>query len=281
MTNLDDCLKTPLYDLHVELGGRMVPFAGYAMPVQYPAGIMKEHLHTREAAGLFDVSHMGQALLRSVDGTDPAEALETLTPGNLIGLAPGRIRYTLLLNDEGGIRDDLMVTRVSDDTLYLVVNAACKNEDFAHISASSAGRVDLEIMEDKALIALQGPCAELALSDLAPAAADLAFMQGEQMDVNGVQCQVSRSGYTGEDGYEISVPVADADALTRTLLASEHVEAIGLGARDSLRLEAGLCLYGNDIDETTSPIEGNLKWAVPKRRREEGGFPGLDAFSAS
>ena len=276
MTDLDTCLKTPLYDLHVELGGRMVPFAGYAMPVQYPLGIMKEHLHTREAAGLFDVSHMGQALLKSTDGSDPAEALETLVPGNITGLAPGRMRYTLLLNDEGGIRDDLMVTRISDDTLYLVVNAACKDADFAHISEQLARRAALEIMEDKALIALQGPCAELALSELAPAAADLAFMQGAAMEVDGIGCQVSRSGYTGEDGYEISVPVANAEALARTLLASEHVEAIGLGARDSLRLEAGLCLYGHDIDETTSPIEGNLKWAVPKRRREEGGFPGVD-----
>ena len=265
-------LKTPLHTLHVELGAKMVPFAGYDMPVQYPAGVKAEHLHTRAKAGLFDVSHMGQVTLT---GADAARDLERLVPGDLDGLAVGQMRYSMFTNEAGGILDDLMVCRI-EDGLMVVVNAACKDADIAHMRANLSS--EITVLEDRALIALQGPGAEAALSALAPAAATLSFMTGAEMDVDGAACFVTRSGYTGEDGYEISVPANQADALARKLLAQNDVEAIGLGARDSLRLEAGLCLYGHDIDETTTPVEAALTWSIGKRRREEGGFPGADVI---
>jgi aminomethyltransferase len=271
-----ELLKTPLYDLHVAHGARMVPFAGYAMPVQYADGIIAEHKHSRSAAGLFDVSHMGQALLR---GDDVLAAFETLVPGDIAGLAADRTRYTLLLNDKGGIRDDLMATRISEDgadALFLVVNAACKDADFAHISGALAGRAELEILPDRALIALQGPQAEAVLAEYAPACRDLVFLSGADMTLGGVDAFVTRSGYTGEDGYEISISGDAASAFAATLLSDERVAPVGLGARDSLRLEAGLCLYGHDIDTETTPVEAGLAWTVGKRRREEGGFPGDD-----
>ena len=270
--------KTPLYDLHVALGARMVPFACYAMPVQYPAGIIAEHRATRRGAGLFDVSHMGQAILR---GDDPATSFERLVPGDIAGLDVGRMRYTLLLNETGGIRDDLMVTRSEEKgapALCLVVNAACKDADFAHITASLAGDAKLEVLSDSALLALQGPGAEAVLGELAPDCRDLVFMQGGKMRIGEVDVYITRSGYTGEDGFEISVPASAAAGLAERLLAHDDVEPVGLGARDSLRLEAGLCLYGHDIDETTSPIEAGLAWAVGKRRRAAGDFPGATAI---
>ena len=266
--------QTPLDALHRELGGKMVPFAGFDMPVQYEAGILKEHLHTREAAAVFDVSHMGQAFLR---GDNVQAALETLVPGELQALKEGRTRYTLLTNEAGGILDDLMVTN-RGDYLYLVVNAACKEADFAHIEDRIGAETELEILEDRALIALQGPAAAAVLSRHASGVDTMAFMSAATIDIagvsGGVSCFVTRSGYTGEDGYEISAPAADAEALTRLLLDEAEVAPAGLGARDTLRLEAGLCLYGSDIDTQTTPIEAGLAWAVNKRRREEGGFPG-------
>ncbi|MFZ2468907.1 MAG: glycine cleavage system aminomethyltransferase GcvT [Parvibaculum sedimenti] len=269
---------TPLHALHIELGAKMVPFAGYDMPVQYKDGVLAEHLHTREAAGLFDVSHMGQAWIEGPDFETVARALEALVPGDLLGLAPGAIRYTLLLNDKGGIRDDLMVTRPAEaaraNSLFVIVNAACKEADFAHIAANLPAGIALKPIRDRALIALQGPKAVDVFRRFAPAGADMLFMTAQAMDVAGIPCLVSRSGYTGEDGYEISVPEKDAVALTKKLLGEPEVKPIGLGARDSLRLEAGLCLYGHDIDETTTPIEGALAWVIGKRRREEANFPG-------
>ncbi|MBT5945290.1 MAG: glycine cleavage system aminomethyltransferase GcvT [Rhodospirillaceae bacterium] len=270
--------RTPLYDVHVSLGARMVPFAGYAMPVQYPAGIIAEHNATRSAAGLFDVSHMGQAILR---GDDPAASFERLVPGDITGLTTGRMRYTLLLNDAGGIRDDLMVTRIEEGgvpALFLVVNAGCKDADFAHIAALLADEAELQILNDSALLALQGPMAEAVLATLAPECRDLVFMQGAEMTLDGAAAYVTRSGYTGEDGFEISVANEAVAGLAQTLLAHDGVEPVGLGARDSLRLEAGLCLYGHDIDETTSPIEAGLAWAVGKRRRESADFPGAETI---
>lgn len=264
-------LRTPLHALHVELGARMVPFAGYDMPVQYPAGVLKEHLHTRAGAGLFDVSHMGQVRLR---GDDPAKALEALVPGDIQGLAEGRIRYTLFTNDHGGILDDLMVTRVGPGELFLVVNAACKQADLAHLRAGLPGIAVEYLGDDAGLLALQGPAAAAVLARHVPAAATMAFMSAITADIKGIPVRISRSGYTGEDGYEIGMAGADAEALARLLLAEPEVAPIGLGARDSLRLEAGLCLYGHDIDTTTTPVEAALTWAVAKRRREEGGFPG-------
>ena len=254
----------------------MVPFAGYEMPVQYRDGILKEHLQTRNSAGLFDVSHMGQAVLHG-DG-DVAAALETLVPADIKALTPGQMRYTQLLNDRGGILDDLMVTRPADpdrkNMLDLVVNAACKEADFALIERALAGRATLRRLDDRSLVALQGPKAAEVLSRHAPAVATMPFMSSAVVAIDGIGMTVSRSGYTGEDGFEISVPDADADAFARRLLEQPEVAPIGLGARDSLRLEAGLCLYGHDIDETTTPIEAALTWSVGKRRREEGGFPG-------
>jgi aminomethyltransferase len=268
---------TPLHALHVTLGAKMVPFAGYDMPVQYKDGVLGEHLHTRNAAGLFDVSHMGQAFLVGPDHETVSRALEALVPGDILELAPGAIRYTLLLNDKGGIRDDLMVTRTpKDGTLFLIVNAACKGEDFAHIEANLPAGVSLNRIEDRALVALQGPKAVEVLARFAPAVADMDFMTSEDMDVAGIPCFVSRSGYTGEDGNEISIPAAKAVELTEKLLAEPEVKPIGLGARDSLRLEAGLCLYGHDIDEATTPVEAALGWTIGKRRRAEANFPGAD-----
>ncbi|QDG79121.1 glycine cleavage system aminomethyltransferase GcvT [Labrenzia sp. PHM005] len=273
-----DLKQTPLHDLHIELAGKMVPFAGYSMPVQYKLGIMGEHLHTREKAGLFDVSHMGQAFLVGPDHETTARALEALTPSNFVELGLGRQRYTVLLNNEGGILDDLMVTRsVSEDDdgrLFLVVNAARKDADYAHFRAKLPDNVKLEIVEDRALIAVQGPEAVAAVAAHAPAAADLGFMSAAPMEFDGIACHIARAGYTGEDGVEMSVPAGAAEAIARALLADDRIEAIGLGARDSLRLEAGLCLYGHDIDDSTSPVEGNITFCMQKRRRETGGFPG-------
>jgi aminomethyltransferase len=270
---------TPLNALHKELGARMVPFAGYEMPVQYPSGIIAEHTHTRTAAGLFDVSHMGQAVLR---GDDPAAAFERLVPGNITGLAPGAMRYSLLLNGAGGILDDLIVTRPgepgTEGQIYLVVNAACKDADFAHIAGQLEGLATLERDDARALLALQGPQAAAVMARLAPAAGDLVFMHAAAMTVDGVDCFVSRAGYTGEDGFEISAPADAADGLARRLLAEPEVEPVGFGARDSLRLEAGLCLYGHDIDATTTPVEASLTWAVAKGRRESADFPGAAAI---
>lgn len=271
-------LKTPLHARHVALGARMVPFAGYDMPVQYPSGILTEHNWTREKAGLFDVSHMGQAFLVGPDHETTAKALEALIPADIVNLAPGKQRYSQLLNDEGGILDDLMVTRSADSdedgALYLVVNAACKDADYPHIEARLPSNVKLIRAEHRGLIALQGPGAEAALAALAPEAAEMGFMTSRAMKIAGIKANVSRSGYTGEDGYEISAAATKIGEIWDTLLLDGNVKPIGLGARDSLRLEAGLCLYGHDIDTTTSPIEAGLNWSLQKRRREEGGFPG-------
>ncbi len=262
--------RTPLHSLHLALGAKMVPFAGYEMPVHYPTGILQEHLHTRAQAGLFDVSHMGQVRLA---GADPVRALETLVPGDLLALAPLRMRYTLLLNEEGGILDDLMATRL-EDGLFLVVNAARKEADLACLGDQIASPATVELLEDRALLALQGPAAASVLSRLCAHIAPLGFMTAVETVVDGRKCLITRSGYTGEDGFEISLSTADAPAVAEMLLAQPEVWPIGLGARDSLRLEAGLCLYGHDIDETTTPIEAGLAWTIGKRRRAEGGFPG-------
>jgi aminomethyltransferase len=261
---------TPLDRLHRALGARMVPFAGYAMPVQYPAGILAEHNHTRAQAALFDVSHMGQALLA---GRDAAAALETLVPGDIVGLAPGRMRYTMLTNDRGGIIDDVMATG-REDGVALVVNATRKDVVFPHIAERIEGRARLKIRADRALIALQGPAAAAVLAPLAPPSSALGFMRGADMTIAGIAGFVTRSGYTGEDGFEIAVPAEHAEGLARRLLEDPRVQPVGLGARDSLRLEAGLCLYGQDIDETTTPIEADLAWTIGARRRAEKNFPG-------
>jgi aminomethyltransferase len=271
---VDKVLKvTPLTEAHVALGARMVEFAGYDMPVQYSEGVLKEHLWTREHAGLFDVSHMGQARLR---GADPLAAFETLTPGDFRGLKPGRQRYSLLLNAEGGIVDDLMAARPDDDGLFVIVNGACKDNDYRLISGALAGQAEVERLEDRALIALQGPEAAAALKVHAPEAATMVFMEARVLQAFGVELIVSRSGYTGEDGYEISIPRHAAVSVWNTLLADERVKPIGLGARDSLRLEAGLPLYGHDLDESVSPVEADLGFALPRRRREAGDFPGAE-----
>ena len=267
-------LRTPLYDLHLELGARMVPFAGYSMPVQYPAGLMAEHLHTRTAAGLFDVSHMGQ--LR-ISGGDAAAALESLMPVDVIGLTPGRQRYGMLLDENAGILDDLMFTRRATDFL-VIVNGACKVADTAHIQAHIGARCQVTPLPDAALLALQGPLAVTALERLVPGVGALVFMSGNSFVWQGHELFMTRSGYTGEDGFEISIPSDAADAFARALLQQPEVKPIGLGARNSLRLEAGLCLHGNDIDPSTTPAEANLLWAVQKVRRSggarAGGFPG-------
>jgi aminomethyltransferase len=265
----DQPLRTPLHALHLSLGGKMVPFAGYDMSVQYPTGIMAEHLHTRAEAGLFDVSHMGQVRL---DGADAAAALEALVVGDIVGLRPGRMRYTLFTNDSCGILDDLMVTNAGDH-LFLVVNAARKAHDIALLRRHLDGKAVVKPLPDRALLALQGPAAAGVLARVAPVAT-MAFMSAAPMTIEGVACLVTRSGYTGEDGFEISVPADAAERLARRLLSEPDVKPIGLGARDSLRLEAGLCLYGHDIDETTTVLEADLAWAIQKRRRTEGGFPG-------
>lgn len=274
----EDLKRTPLYALHVELGGKIVPFAGYEMPVQYPAGILKEHLHTREKAGLFDVSHMGQAFLHpAVPGADPAVAFEKLTPSDYAGLKPGMQRYGLLLNAEGGIKDDFMLARLAGEAaLYLVVNAAMKDSDFAYIAEQLAGSLRLELRPDRALLALQGPKAGVVLEKLSPGIDALNFMHVRRAKVAGVDAIVGRTGYTGEDGFEISMAAADCETIARALLADPDVLPIGLGARDSLRLEAGLCLYGHDIDESTDPVEGDLVWSIGKRRKIEKGFLAAD-----
>lgn len=276
---MTDLAITVFHALHIELGARMVPFAGYDMPVQYTRGVMQEHNWTREKAGLFDVSHMGQVIVRPKSGNlaDAALALEALVPVDLLSLAEGRQRYALFTTPEGGISDDLMVTNRGDH-LFVVANAACKDADIAHMQAHLGATCDVIPVTDRALLALQGPGAEAAFDAIAPGAAAMRFMDVATFTVGGVDLWVSRSGYSGEDGYEISVPNAGAVALARQLIASPEVEFIGLGARDSLRLEAGLCLYGNDIDTTTSPVEANLLWAMQKARRaggaRAGGFPG-------
>jgi aminomethyltransferase len=272
-------LHTPLYGLHVELGAKMVPFAGYAMPVQYPTGIIKEHTHTRTQAGLFDVSHMGQVRL---SGPDAAAALETLVPVDIIDLPAGMQRYALFTNVAGGVMDDLMVANMGDGSLFVVVNAACKAQDIAHMQKHLAGRCNIEVLDERALLALQGPAAGAVMARLAPATADMIFMNFTTVTLAGVECYISRSGYTGEDGFEISVPADQAEVLARELLAQPEVLPIGLGARDSLRLEAGLCLYGHDLDVNTSPVESSLLWALSKVRRTDGerpgGYPGADVI---
>ena len=274
--DLPEARRTPLYDLHREMGAKMVPFAGWDMPVQYPKGILQEHLWCRAHAGLFDVSHMGQ--LR-IEGADAAAAMERLVPGNIEGLAPGNARYTVLTAPDGGILDDLIVTQAGDH-LFTVVNAGCRDQDIAHIRGHLEPGNRVVELADRALLALQGPQAVTVLARMAPACAGMKFMQSAEMDVSGLRCRVSRLGYTGEDGFEISVPADHAAKLARTLLAAPEVEPIGLGARDSLRLEAGLCLYGHDIDTATSPIEAGLQWTIAKRRREQGGFPGAEIVQA-
>lgn len=270
--------RTPLYNLHVELGARMVPFAGYEMPVQYPSGVLKEHTHTRTRAGLFDVSHMGQVRLA---GPDAAAALETLVPVDVIDLLQNLQRYAVFTNEQGGILDDLMIAN-NGDHLFLVVNAACKQQDVAHLHQHLDARCNVEELTDRALLALQGPEAAAVMARLAPQAAQLIFMQTTRATLAGAECWISRSGYTGEDGFEISVPNAQAEDLARLLLAQPEVAPIGLGARDSLRLEAGLCLYGHDMDTSTTPVEASLAWALSKVRRADGaragGYPGADVI---
>jgi aminomethyltransferase len=277
--------RTPLYALHVALGGKMVPFAGYEMPVQYGPGVLREHLHTRKAAGLFDVSHMGQIALRAKSGPveNAAVALERLAPQDIVKVAPGRQRYTQFTNAAGGILDDLMVANFGDH-LFLVVNAACKEADAAHLRKHLSDVCVIEPLPDRALIALQGPRAESALAAFCADAPLMRFMDAGPHEVDGIDCFVSRSGYTGEDGFEISVPAERAERLANKLLENADVLPIGLGARDSLRLEAGLCLYGHDIDTATTPVEGALEWSIQKSRRaggaRSGGFLGAQEILA-
>ena len=276
-----ELLCTPLTALHLELGARMVPFAGYSMPVQYKSGLMAEHLHTRQKAGLFDVSHMGQLKLI---GPDAAAALETLMPVDVIGLPVGRQRYGLLLNDAGGVIDDLMFFHQSEDCWFLIVNGACKQADIAHLRAHIGKRCEIVTLQGQGLLALQGPLAAAALARLVPGVDRLVFMTGERFTWNGAELFITRSGYTGEDGFEISVAGAHTEALARALLAEPEVAPIGLGARNSLRLEAGLCLYGSDVDAHTTPAEAGLNWAIQKVRRtggaRAGGFPGAGVVLA-
>ena len=270
--------QTPLFALHQELGAKLVPFAGYEMPVQYPLGIKKEHLHTRSKAGLFDVSHMGQVLLK---GKNAALALESLVPVDIVDLPVMQQRYALFTNEQGGVMDDLMVTNAGDH-LFLVVNAACKEQDMAHLKKHLEDKCDIEVLEDRALLALQGPKASDVLAELAPESLEMVFMTAKNLTIKGIECFVTRSGYTGEDGFEISVLNHQAERLARLFLANENVEMIGLGARDSLRLEAGLCLYGHDLAEDITPVEANLIWALSKSRRaggkRAGGYIGDDVI---
>ena len=276
--------QTPLHTLHVARGARMVPFAGYDMPVQYADGILAEHNHVRAQAGLFDVSHIGQAFLVGADHETVARALEALVPGDIAGLAPGRQRYTQLTDESGGILDDLMVTRsadpAEDGVLMLIVNAATKDADYAHIAAHLPAGVRLLRADHRALVAVQGPMALQAVGRHCPEAVAMRFMSAITTRFDGIECHISRSGYTGEDGYEISCKATRVRAIVERLLSEPSVKLIGLGARDSLRLEAGLCLYGHDIDTTTSPVEAALTWSIGKRRREEGGFPGAQRVQA-
>ncbi|WP_299205211.1 glycine cleavage system aminomethyltransferase GcvT [uncultured Tateyamaria sp.] len=280
---MSDLKQTPLHALHVALGAKMVPFAGYDMPVQYELGVMKEHLHTRTKAGLFDVSHMGQVIVRGASYDAAARGLETLIPIDVLGLGQNRQRYGFFTNADGGIEDDLMLANRGNH-VFVVVNAACKDADIAHMKAALEPDVTVTEITDRALLALQGPAAEGVLAALDPRAAEMRFMDVATLDLNGFEVWVSRSGYTGEDGYEISVPSDAAEGIAKALLDHSDVEAIGLGARDSLRLEAGLCLYGHDIDATTTPVEGGLTWAIQKVRRaggdRAGGFPGAEKILA-
>ncbi|HXA46139.1 MAG TPA: glycine cleavage system aminomethyltransferase GcvT [Burkholderiaceae bacterium] len=266
----EELLFTPLYNLHKELGAKMVPFAGYSMPVQYPMGVLKEHNHTRAQAGLFDVSHMGQVRL---SGPNAAKALETLVPVDIVDLPVNCQRYAMFTNEQGGILDDLMVSN-GGDHLFVVVNAACKQQDIAHMRKHLSDLCTIEELSDRALLALQGPAAVTVMARLAPQTAKMIFMDTAKVTLVGVECFISRSGYTGEDGYEISVPAAQAEELARLLLAQPEVAPIGLGARDSLRLESGLCLYGHDMDTTITPVEASLAWALSKARRADGARPG-------
>lgn len=272
--------QTALYDLHQELGARMVPFAGYSMPVQYPAGILREHEHTREAAGLFDVSHMGQVV---IEGAGTAEMLESLVPVDVKSLGVNQQTYALFTNDKGGVLDDLIITRWSEERFFLVVNAACKTQDIAHLSSALSGQ-SLTVLENQSLLALQGPKAREVMAELVPAAAALTFMQGASVEIDGHTAYVTCSGYTGEDGFEISLPDAAAVVFAKRLLADKRVEPIGLGARDSLRLEAGLCLYGHELTQDITPVEASLLWSVSKTRRADGaragGFPGAKIIFA-
>jgi aminomethyltransferase len=268
--------RTPLYDAHLSLGGKMVPFAGYEMPVQYASGIIKEHLHTRAAAGLFDISHMGQVIIEG--GADIRDRVEAVVPGDLRDLAPGNIRYSFLLNEQGGVLDDLMITRPRSEKeqnkLFVIVNAACKDQDVALLKKLLPD-MRVTMLADRALIALQGPKAAEVLGRFCDAPRNLKFMQADNFNIKDIDtCFISRSGYTGEDGFEISVPNATVAAFAKLLLAQSEVMPIGLGARDSLRLEAGLSLYGHELDTTTTPVEADLMWAIAKRRRSEGGFIG-------
>jgi aminomethyltransferase len=269
-TTNEELAFTPLYNLHKELGAKMVPFAGYSMPVQYPMGVLKEHNHTRAQAGLFDVSHMGQVRL---SGPNAAKALETLVPVDIVDLPVNCQRYAMFTNEQGGILDDLMVSN-GGDHLFVVVNAACKQQDIAHMRKHLSGLCTIEELSDRALLALQGPAAVTVMARLAPQTAKMIFMDTAKVTLVGVECFISRSGYTGEDGYEISVPAAQAEELARLLLAQPEVAPIGLGARDSLRLEAGLCLYGHDMDTNITPVEASLAWALSKARRADGARPG-------
>ncbi|WP_313058021.1 glycine cleavage system aminomethyltransferase GcvT [Agrobacterium cavarae] len=281
MADTAELKVTPLHSLHLSLGARMVPFAGYDMPVQYPAGVLKEHLHTRASAGLFDVSHMGQVIVKAKSGKvdDAALALEKLVPVDILSLKAGRQRYGFFTDENGCILDDLMITNLGDH-LFVVVNASCKDADLAHMKAHLSDSCEITLLDDRALIALQGPRAEAVLAELWAGVSDMKFMDVREIPLHDVPCIVSRSGYSGEDGFEISVPADKAEEIAKALLEHPDCEAIGLGARDSLRLEAGLCLHGNDIDTTTSPIEASLEWAIQKARRaggdREGGFPGAD-----
>lgn len=278
MSDQENLKKTPLDALHRELGAKMVPFAGYKMPIQYPMGILKEHIHCRQSAALFDVSHMGQLRL---EGGSAAEVLESLVPVDVVGLKDGRQRYGFFTNEHGGILDDLMITNAGDH-LFVVVNAACKEQDIAHLSAGLGSGVSMTELTDRALLALQGPAAAQVLARLSPELATQPFMSAAAHELLGADCFVSRSGYSGEDGYEISVPVGAAEELARWLLGAEEVAPVGLGARDSLRLEAGLCLYGHDLDEDTTPVEAALEWALSKARRpggaRPGGYPGAEVI---
>jgi aminomethyltransferase len=279
-------LRTPLYDLHLELGARMVPFAGYQMPVQYPLGVMKEHLHTRAASGLFDVSHMGQVRLSPLSGQsvqDVARAMETLVPVDVVDLPLNKQRYAVFTNETGGIMDDLMISNMGE-SLFVVVNAACKQQDVAHMKLHLAELCKVEELSERALLALQGPATAAVMARLCPETASMVFMDSKPVTLDGIACFISRSGYTGEDGFEISVPNEKAEQLARLLLAQPEVAAIGLGARDSLRLEAGLCLYGHDMDTGISPVEASLAWALSKVRRADGaragGYPGAAVIEA-
>ncbi len=271
-----DLKHTSLYELHKELGAKLVPFAGYAMPVSFPLGIIKEHQHTRKQAGLFDVSHMGQLV---ISGEGVAKALETLVPVDLEALEINQQSYALLTNENGGVIDDLMITRLEENKFFLVINAACKDKDISHLHANLEG-VDIQVLEDQALLALQGPSAKDVMARYIDGHENLGFMRGMQTEIAGVECYINRAGYTGEDVYEISVSNSAAEKLARLLLAQNEVESIGLGARDSLRLESGLCLYGHELNEEITPVEAGLIWSISKSRRQagakEGGFPGAE-----